>query len=132
MGLFARLLRFCPLRERIALERDEEAGAKGLHFPGNIRAFLSPTLLSKRNAIGFPRFKCLYCHLSDLPHFFFVGCRLPIILFILSEIVFGGIEASFHLRERTQVHLCHTKEKLIRIEDGPKGNENIHITAVSK
>ena len=28
MGLFARLLRLCPLRERIALERDQKAGAK--------------------------------------------------------------------------------------------------------
>jgi hypothetical protein len=132
MDLFAWLLRLCLLRERIALERDQEAGAKGLHFPGNIRAFLSPTTLSKRNAIGFPRIKCLYCHLGGLPHFFLVGYRLPIILFILSEIVFGGIEPSFPLRMRTQVHLCHTKEKFIRIEDGPKDNENIHITAGSK
>ncbi len=124
MGLFAWLLRLCPLRERIALERDQEAGAKGLHFPGNIRTFLSPTLLSKRNTIGFPRIKCLYCHLGGLPHFFLVGYRLPIILFIL--------EPSFPLRMLTQVHLCHTKEKFIRIEDGPKDNENIHITAGSK
>ena len=60
------------------------------------------------------------------------GCLLPVILFRLSEIIFGGIAASFPLRERTQVHLCHTKEKFIRNEDGPLGNEYIHITAVTK
>ena len=133
MGLFARLLGFCPLRERFALKRDQEAGAKGLYFPGNVRAFLSPTLLSKKGMrLGFRGLSVSTVTWVVYPIFFFVGCRLHIILFILSEIVFGGIEASFPLRERTQVHLCHTREKFIRNEDVPKGNENIHITAVSK
>jgi hypothetical protein len=57
---------------------------------------------------------------------------LPIILFRLSEIVFGGIDASFPSRERTQVHLCNPKEEFIRNEEGPKGKENVHLPAVSK
>ncbi len=57
---------------------------------------------------------------------------LPIVLFRLSEIVFGGIDASFPSRERSQVHLCHLKEEFIRNEEGPKGKENIHLPAVSK
>ncbi len=48
------------------------------------------------------------------------GCLLPIFLFRLSEINFGGVDASFPLRERTQVHLCHPKEKFIKNEEGPK------------
>ncbi len=59
-------------------------------------------------------------------------CLLPVILFGVSEIVFGGMDASFPLRGRTQVHLCHPKEEFIRNEDGPKGNENIHHPAVTK
>jgi hypothetical protein len=52
------------------------------------------------------------------------GCLLPIILFRLSEIIFGGIDASFPLRERTQVHICHLKEEFIRNEEGQRVNEN--------
>jgi hypothetical protein len=57
---------------------------------------------------------------------------LPIILFRVSEIVFDGIGASFPLRERTQVHLRHAKEKFIRNEEGQRVNENILFPAVSK
>ncbi len=57
---------------------------------------------------------------------------LPVILFGLSEIVFGGMDASFALRGRTQVHLRHPKEEFITNEDGSKGNENIHHPAVIK
>ena len=60
------------------------------------------------------------------------GCLLPIILFRLSEIVFGGIDASFPLRERTQVHICHLKEEFIRNEEGQRVNENIFFPAMSK
>ncbi len=57
---------------------------------------------------------------------------LPIILFRLSEIVFGGIDASFPSRERTQVHLRHPKEEFIRNEEEEKGNGNTHLPAVNK
>jgi hypothetical protein len=39
-----------------ALERDQEAGAKDLHSPGNPSGRQGFALLSQWNVIGFPRF----------------------------------------------------------------------------
>ena len=65
-------------------------------------------------------------------HYWRRRCLLTTTVFRLAEIVFGGIDASFPLRERTQVHLCHPKEEFIRNEEGSKGKENIHLPAASK